>query len=263
MQILCSCFLVAAYSSVFGGVIYDVNFNTDAVGSPASVGGVGPPFSKPTSLGFGTSRVVSSFGSLNDKPLVLIPQASGSPRYSQYQFDFAKFDSSPAYTFDFDLIYSGAPTGNVTTEYFTMLFDASPLTSFTFWNKNGVGTINRFISGQDPGTDIGTFPLGEAIHITASLDQIARTISLSENGVLLGTRTFSSVPAQRDIRFNLADDPSIGGVPTGVIDNIRIVGVPEMSSGLFGLGVLLVAGCSRTCRKDSLSFPKFPPRSQS
>ena len=227
-----------------GFMIYDVNFSaqTDNVGAPATVGGSGPPFARPTQKNFGTSRVLTSYNSLTDRPLQLIPQPIGSFSYSQYQFNVSSFDAEPFYQLDFDLVLKNmAPSpGHILSsdpnhDVFTILFDTPTSTRIDFWDA---GRISQ--NGQQ----IGTFLQDQAFHFSVLLDLPNNrwTITEDSNQLFFG-QFFRTYPAQPTppmslgaIRINLADSVVDAGQPFAAIDNIKILGsqgVPEPTTLFF------------------------------
>ena len=218
-----------------GFLIYDVNFSalTDNVGAPATVGGSGPPFARPTQRNFGSSRVLTSYNSLTDRPLQLIPQLSGSFSYSQYQFNVGSFDVEPFYQLDFDLVLKNMPASS--GHVFTVFWDTPVSTRLDFMDA---GRINQ------NGHPIGTYLQDHAFHVSILLDLPNNywTISEDSNQLFSGT-FFEPYPAHpnpptglRDIRFNLADSGAAIGSPFAAIDNIRISGsqsVPEPTTLFF------------------------------
>ena len=234
-------------------MIYDVNFSaqTDNVGAPATTGGSGPPFTRPTQKNFGTSRVLTSYNSLTDRPLQLIPQIIGSFSYSQYQFNVASFDVEPYYQLDFDLVLKNMPASS--GHVFSIDFDTPVTTRLDFLDAGRI-TQN--------GRQIGTYLQDQAFHVSVLLDLPNNRWTISENSTqLFFGQFFVPFPAHptpptdlTDIRFNLADSGSAVGSPFAAIDNIKIMGsqtVPEPASGILLLsGVGLVAGLKRFGRKS-------------
>ena len=89
--------LVFPLTQVFGETLYYVDFSspTHTIGQEPALGGSTYPKDKPTRFGYdhGTAEVLSSYGELDDQPLLLIPEYHTSRPAVRLDYSLAGRDS--------------------------------------------------------------------------------------------------------------------------------------------------------------------------
>jgi hypothetical protein len=241
-------FILCSFFSLQAAVIYDVTFSeiTDVLGQPASTGSPLRPSPTPSDRVFGTSRVLGSAGDLTDRPLQLIPRSTGTGfRYSQYKFGIPVEERTSTMQFDLDLLledFDDDPddvfSSSADHDYLSLVFDTPTVVRLDLFDTG------RILQNS---TQIGTFTLGVAFHLSVFIDLPGNlwTISKDREQLFSGLffRTFSTNPTPpteiHALRINLSDGWSSSATPFAAIDNVRITSnpgaVPEPSTAFLVL----------------------------
>lgn len=209
-------------------VLYDIDFQTPGQGVNQTVQtGSAPQYV--SSIVFGNPEVVSSFGGLNNQPLLFSStggtQVFAGNYYTQIQLNFG-IPNPPNLDLSFDFTDSGAGHS------LTLLFDTPEVRNFQF-DQGGISFLNPFF----PADNFGTYTMGQVYHFDINVNFQQNDWTFYENGLALGSGAFdASSNVLQSVRFNYdATGPNISGT---AIDNLTVT-VPEPSQ----TGLVMVAVC--------------------
>ncbi len=216
-------------AEVFSDVLYDIDFSspTHVVGEQMTVGYGPVPRNTPSMSNFGEQIVVTSYGSLTEQPIQLIPDTSSiNPyAYSQFRLDLSTFEY-PIYRLDFDVYLENMTVGS--WDGFTALFDVPVTVRLNFTNEGNI--VGRHYN------PIGSFDFSQLLSMSILVDLPDNTWSITCNSEHLYTgQFFYPYPAHpdlptfiRSIRFSLRDDLADSVAPGAAIDNIKVIGISEL-----------------------------------
>lgn len=191
----------------FSGILYNINFNGQPTNQIVMTGTAPQNVSQ---INFGTPVVVSSFGSLTNRPLVF--DNVGGDFYDQIQLNLLQ-----AYPPSLDLAFDFTSAGLIGSPCrFSVLFDTPRVRNIWF---NNDGTISLYIPGNE--IDIGSFTNGEAFRVSSHIDLANHRWSIFKNGALLATVPMQIDDYVRSIRFNYGILNN-GGSGAVAIDNIVV-----------------------------------------
>lgn len=253
-------------SAIASRLVYDVRFTNDPIGSvPATSAGPYPRFEpSPHALSPTLPQVVASAGALVDRPLVYEGVGySGSylsldleDYYYQEGWPVPDFDcifaggsnqectefSRHARRFDISLdliVFDGSSPGN--DKYFTVLLDTPTVMRLDFQMD---GTVSLFDGNSGNTHDLGTFELGELLHVGFDVDLEHDLLSITFDDDLRHFGDVGSSIALLNFRLAMGTD----AVGTVAVDNLRVLAIPEPgTAALMGLG-LAVLGLRRARR---------------
>ena len=219
-------------AEAFSNALYDIDFSspTHVVGTQMSVGYGPVPRNTPSESIFGEQIVVTSYSSLTQQPVQLIPETtSRNPYgYSQFKLDLSTFNY-PIYKLDFDVDIENMTAGGWDT--FRLLYDVPTVVRLDFTNDCNIFTYIGYHNNP-----IGSFDFGQLLSMSILVDLPENIWSITCNSEHLYTgQFFYPYPAHPDlpsyirtIRFNLADDLTDSVVPGAAIDNIKVFGISEL-----------------------------------
>jgi hypothetical protein len=216
-------------AEVSGDVLYDIDFSspTHVVGEQMTVGDGPVPRNTPSMsmFDFGEQIVVTSYGSLTQQPVQLIPDTTSKNLYgySQMQLDLFTFNYQ-IYRLDFDVCIENMTAGS--WDSFVVLFDIPSVNRLDFTNEGNI------VGHSNP---IGSFDFGQLLSMSVLVDLAENTWSITCNSEHLQTgQFFYPYPCYpflpryiHTIRFNLADDLGDSVVAGAAIDNIKVVGISK------------------------------------
>lgn len=214
-------------------VLYDVDFSapTHALGTTPTVGSGPLPRATPTDISFlgggaadSSATVVSSFGALTDRPVVLEGDGSQSSIVTiLFGLDDARTHDADSYRLEFDLIIDALPTN---ADHFTLFIDAPSVNRLQF---TAAGELTVFNTALVATQTIGTYQTGALLSVAIDFDQLQWIWSIAVNGQTLFSGPAGGTGATA-IRINLARiDPSgsASSVRRVALDGVRITAVPE------------------------------------
>jgi len=224
-------------SSSLAVLLYDVDFNADAVGAPPALG-FGPiPRSTPTKQNVfprtSSATVVSSFGALSNQPLEIQasfePLPSTTSRLTGRTFEFS-LDDGDIPKFNFYRAQADVIVDTITQNRVALFIDAPSIHSIAFRPGGNIETAAR------GGTSvIGTWTSGQLFTTSIDFDLFNGKWSAGLNGETLFSAATSDTMV-RQFRFGTTTN----GQSLSYFDNIRVEGsvIPEPSTFLlFGSGL--------------------------
>ena len=229
--------------TIQGEVLYNVDFNPPVhfVGQPPALGGNTYPKDKPTQFGFswGTAIVLSEYGTLNDQPLLLIPQPDSSRPSVRLDFDLTGKENFPFYIMSVDMLLSSFESDS---DIFHFYFD-TPISHLIAFEHDGT------IYQRGDNTDLNSFDFDKAFNFKVYVDIENNNWSLFINDGMLYSGIFHKpFPAHPELPEKLENivmildyDDNTPNIPIAVIDNLSIIGIPEPATILLlGLGGLFL-----------------------
>jgi len=230
--------------TVQGEVLYNVDFNppVHSVGQPPALGGNTYPKDKPTQFGFswGTAIVLSEYGTLNDQPLLLIPQPASSRPSVRLNFDLTGKETFPFYIMSVDMLLSSFKSGS---DIFNFYFSTPVSHQIKFYYSGAI------YQGGDHTVLLNSFDFDKAFNFKVHVDIENNNWSLFINDDMLYSCIFHTpAPAHPEspeklerITMILDYDDNTSNIPIAVIDNLSIIGIPEPATiFLLGIGAVMV-----------------------
>ena len=248
-------FAVLAFSLMVSGfanhasavVLYDIDFNSDTVGSTPTVDGSSSTIS---SINFGSPEVVDRIGRSYYQPLLFNTTGNTSPFYYD-QIGLNLGNGFNHYTLDFQ-IYTEFLKGSVNN--FAVFFDTPQVRRLDFANN---GQVMSFT--QDGSQFHGNYLEGINLNVSVDIDLLNNMWSFNVHNIVSYTGAFTSIGGDlNSIRFslgNLSSNTGMFGLTNVAIDNILVTGenisLPEPGTlALLAMGLVpLVLARRRSLKK--------------
>jgi len=199
--------------------LYDLTFGLPHAPTFPAVEGAGPTPRRVVSPALDTMPiVVAVHGALTDQPLELVATDTGSP-FDDQQFDL-RLDDLPAaelYSIDADvLVTAGELNASI-----TLLIDAPAVRAIDF---QADGEIWGWASGGSI-FSLGSFTLGEVVHLRVDVDLEVDSWSIWIDGVLTAVEDFESASSITTVRMG-TDVSVLGPSISGAVDNL-VISIPD------------------------------------
>jgi hypothetical protein len=250
----CWMWLIGALVSVAGTadaqLIYDVDFDgpPHVVGQESATVSGNSPITRPapTRISFGSPTVVTSLGTLGQRPVEFNGGetiSSGNANYEQMQFALYDIVDAPLYRSAFDLHLDRLDPGTVGGgDQFVVLLDANTVRRLDF-SSDGLS-----IEPAGLPSILVPFSFGTRYRIDTLVDFRDSSWKVQMNGVTVYDGSIGVNDGDlRSMRFNLSD---VNGDGSGLVglDNFRLIAIPEPGTAfLVSIGLGLLA-CGRRSR---------------